>query len=353
MVGKIVTGRGQLPILSNILWEVDKGGLTLVSTNLEMGLRVEIGGKTELVGSTTVPAKNVSEFISSLKSGEVVVELVNEKLKIMAGKFAGTFAVTAAAEFPVVPKINEGETTKMDKSLISEIAEKISFCAAMDESRPVLTGIKLIGAGDGVMAIATDGFRMGQKKWKTKNVKIDTGIVIPAKSFVELSKILDGVKAAEIDMQILSDSNQVIFDCGRAQLVTRVLEGNFPDVAKIIPVDLATKITIEKEELEAAVRAVSIFARENANIIRFSVGEGVLKISAVGGQVGEGEVELEVDVEGDSLEVAFNFRYVLDYLASVKNDKRVILASSGSLTPGVWKVEGEDEMLHLIMPVRI
>ena len=153
-------------------------------------------------------------------------------------------------------------------------------------------------------------------------------------------------------MEAVKGSNQVIFKCDRVEMVSRVLEGNFPDVEKIIPTEFKTRVIIDKEELVRAVRAASIFARENNNIIRFRITNNELRITAAAKESGESEVEIEVEKEGEDVEVAFNFRYVVDFLNSVTAE-RVVFEANGPISPGVWKVEKEEGLIGLIMPVRV
>ena len=367
-VSRVVTGKGQLPVLANVLIEGTKGGLVLVTTNLELGLRMNAGGKVTQEGSTTVPARNLSEFVTSLPSSSPVeVETEGEKLKVKSGKFGATFATIAASEFPVIPRAGEQESGKVrvKKTVIQEISAQVAYAAASDESRPVLTGVKCSMFNDQLVFTATDGFRLARKRLKAqgsgfKGQEMDN-LILPARTIVELAKIVgdptsprnDGASlGASIEMEAVKGSNQVIFKCDRVEMVSRVLEGNFPDVEKIIPTEFKTRVIIDKEELVRAVRAASIFARENNNIIRFRITNNELRITAAAKESGESEVEIEVEKEGEDVEVAFNFRYVVDFLNSVTAE-RVVFEANGPISPGVWKVEKEEGLIGLIMPVRV
>ena len=197
---------------------------------------------------------------------------------------------------------------------------------------------------------ATDGFRLSREV-----IEVDgelANLIIPARTVVELSKILSEGKKEEVEMQVVSGSNQLVFLYDKYQLISRVLEGNFPDVDKIIPIDFKSEIVIDREELLRAVRAMSIFAREANNIIKFKYTEGRLVLNALGGQTGGSEVEVEADVSGEETEISFNYRYVMDFLTSV-NFERVKLLLNGPLEKGVWRGEKTDSLTHLIMPVRV
>jgi DNA polymerase-3 subunit beta len=361
VVGRVVASRGQLPVLSNVLLEASGEGLRLSATNLEIGMRMGVGGKTTEDGAVTVPAKNLSEFVNSLSSGPVELQTEGDKLKIGAGKFGATFAGIGAAEFPALPERDKDakiQGVKVERRVVEEIGREVAYAAATDESRPVLTGIRLQISGDSLVVVGTDGFRMSRKIIKFQILggsgqfdQLD-GLIIPARTILELARIVGEGQKEKIEIEVASGSNQIIFGGDKVELISRVLEGNFPDVAKIVSTEYKSQIIVDREELVRAVRAAAIFARDNNNIIRLNVQGSMLKVKATASQTGESEIEVEVESEGEEVEIAFNYRYVMDFLNSV-SDERVIMQTNGSLAPGVWRVEKREDLLHLIMPVRV
>lgn len=355
IVSRVVTGKGQLPVLGNVLLDAEKTGLSLAGTNLELGLRADVGGKVTEEGKITVPGRNLSEFVNSLiSSSPVELETDGEKLKVRSGKFGATFAGIAATEFPIMPKMGGG-TIKINKKVISEMATQVAYAAAADESRPVLTGVKWSVTSNQLSVTATDGFRLARKKIQETITKIQTdldNLILPARTILELARI-DESGVGEVEMQVVKENNQVIFKVGKVEVISRVLEGNYPEVDKIIPNEWKTRVVLNKEELERAVRAAGIFARDNNNIVKFSVGSNQLSVRAAAKESGESEIEIEIEkMEGEEEEISFNYRYVMDYLASIDKEN-VILEMSGNLAPGVWKAEGEEGLTALIMPVRV
>ena len=354
IVSRVVTGKGQLPVLGNVLLEAEKTGLSLAGTNLELGLRADVGGKVIEEGKITVPGRNLTEFVTSLLgSSPVELETDGEKLKIKAGKFGATFAGIAASEFPILPRMDGKNVIKINKKIISEISRQVAYAAAADESRPVLTGVKWSVASNQLSVTATDGFRLAKKKIQDSKSKIQEeidGLILPARTILELARIEEG---DEVEMQVVKENNQVIFKTGKVEVISRVLEGNYPEVDKIIPNEWKTRVVLNKEELERAVRAAGIFARDNNNIVKLSVTRSQLSVRAAAKESGESEIEIELEkMEGEEGEISFNYRYVMDYLASV-DAENVILEMSGNLAPGVWKAEGEEGLTALIMPVRV
>jgi len=350
--GKLISSRGQLPVLANVLINAEKDGVNVVATNLEMGIRVEAGGKVEEAGAITVPQKNLAEFLGSISGGEIVLEQDKEKLRVKSGKFGAGLATVPAEEFPsFVPAESifaDSDKIELDRKMVSAMANEVAFAAAVDESRPVLTGVKCMLAGEHLVVIATDGFRLSKKKFKIQDANFKEGMILPAKVIIELARLTSENKGSGVEMWMLEGANQVVFRIGKTTLVSRVLEGNFPDVDKIIPIDFKTKVQVNREDLVKAVKAVSIFARENANIVRFKIQEDKILVFTMGSQTGEAEVEIEAECEGDAMEVAFNYKYVLDYLQAV-DEENVDLALSGATTAAVW---GGQDLLHLIMPIR-
>src|SRR3989344_701010 len=218
-VGLVIPTRGQLPVLANVLLEVDAEGLKLSGTNMEIGMRIGVGGKTAEEGALTVPARSLSEFVASLTSGTVELTTEGDKLKVTAGKFGATMLGIGAAEFPVLPggggKDRGG--IKIEKKIVAEIAAEVAFAAAADESRPVLTGIKFQVVGESLNVVGTDGFRMSRKTIAfTKNtpnaqLSLLDGLIIPARTILELARIVAEGQKESVDIEVMSSNNQVIF----------------------------------------------------------------------------------------------------------------------------------------------
>jgi DNA polymerase-3 subunit beta len=359
VVGRIVPSRGQLPILANVLLEAEKEGLWLTVTNLEIGLRIMVGGKVLSEGAITVPAKNLAEYISSL-SGNVSLESEAEKLIVISGKSKATFSGIAASEFPVIPKFSASGSkksiTSIKRKVVSQIASQVAFAAAGEESRPVLTGIQFKQNESKLWITATDGFRLSRKSLETEDSGVfGRGLIMPARTITELARIISDGRKEEVAMEMVTENNQVIFEYDNTQLISRILEGNFPDVDKIIPSEFNTEVLVDREELVRGVKAVSIFARDNNNIVKFKVSENKLLIEASASSSGESADEIEVDKKGDDVAIAFNYRYLLDYINSVEED-RIKIKLNGSLLPGVFVEEvggKEGDRIYLVMPVRV
>ncbi len=349
LVSKYTSNKGQLPILANILITAEKTGVTLTATNLETGIRVNIGGKVDIEGSITVPAKNFSEFVSSLPLQSVELSVDGERLKIKSGSSQATLSTIASAEFPIVPNV-VGDPIKIESRLIKQIAVEVAFASATDESRPVLTGVRFSKSDKKLIVVATDGFRLSKKEiLSTEHFFLSTILILPAHTIIDLAKVVEDI---EINMYLMSQNNQVIFDTGKTQIISRILEGNFPDVDKIIPKEFRTQVAVDRGELLRAVRSAGIFARESNNIVVFRVQDAGLRVSASGGQTGESESVIEAEITGDELQISFNYKYVIDFLNS-QSGERIIMKFNESTTPAVFVPEKDESLIHLIMPVRV
>lgn len=357
VVSRVVAARGQLPVLANVMITAESEGLGLAATNLELGMRLGVGGKVTEEGGVTVPARNLSEFVAAVTEEQVNLETEGEKLRVKAGGYGAVFAGIGVEEFPVMPKIGEGKQkgkqVKMKKEVVAQMAREVAFAAAVDDSRPVLTGIQLRQREGKLWVTATDGFRMSRKVVEVEKGFEWEGLILPARTILETARVIGEEKGkGEVVVELVGEGNQVILGYGQTELVSRLLEGNFPEVEKIIPKEQKTEVVVERESLVRAVRAGAIFARENNNIIKFKFAGEKLIVEAKGGQMGESEMEMEMEKEGEDGEIAFNFRYVVDFLTAIE-EERIVMKMNGSLAPCVWRGEKDESLMHLIMPVRV
>lgn len=356
IVSRTISNRAQLPILANILMITEPGKLKLATTNLETGISVWQSAKVDQKGKTTIPAKIFSELVATLPQETVNLELEQEKLKVGCGSFKAVVNGLSADEFPPIPSLKtsagKGEI-RLKKELIKEAIEQAAVAAGIDDSRPVFTGIKLEICPTGLRLAATDGYRLSVKTvndFKLSTVK--KTLIVPARALLELARSLDFDSSDELVLAPTDEEKQLIFSLPNLEIVSRLLEGEFPDFDKIVPKSSGTKIEVDTGELRQAVKAAAVFARDSANIVKFKINSKGLTISANAPQVGENEVGVEAKKTGDDCEIAFNSRYLLEMLAVVKA-KTLSLECSGPLAPGLFKIPGDSSWLHIIMPVRV
>ena len=358
LVSRVVSSKAQLPILSNILLATDKGRLKFSATNLETGINYWLGAKIEKEGAISVPAKTLTEFVSLLPPEKVQLEVKDSTLNIVSGSYSANLVGLPASEFPVVPSLKEEKTFSFSpEELLKGISQTI-FAASQDEGRPVLTGVLFQLKDEDLILVATDGYRLSFRKMRAgKNLKevkeFQRGLIIPARVLGELEKIIGGSQQKEeISLAITSSSNQIIFVTPEAEIVSRLIEGSFPEFEKIIPEKWETKVVLEKESFLRAVRTASIFARESANIVKFKIQNSKFKISANAPQVGDNLIELEAKQEGEENSIAFNSRFILDFLNSTQANE-ISFEMTTPLNPGIFRPVGDSSYFHIIMPVRV
>ena len=331
-ISKIVSSRPQLPILANILIKAE---------SISMGLTV--GGKIEEDGEISVPAKEFSALISQLAAGKVDLLSEKDSLSVKSGSFRARLVGASSEDFPKVePPSGHGLEIKAGDLFL--LLKRTLFATAKDDSRPVLTGIKLSESGKGeIKAMATDGYRLSVVT-ASAGGSIGEAAIVPARFLSEADKFPG---AAGINLSI-SKSGEVGVIGEAGWLSGRTLAGEFPPAEKIIPQTFDLTISANRSDVERAVKVAAIFARSAANIIKWEIKSGKLKISANSPQVGENETVLEVEGKGDG-EMAFNGRYLLDYLGSTE-EETISFSMINSLKPGVFKSKN---YLHVIMPVRV
>lgn len=343
IISKIVSSKPQLPILSNILLKAEKGKILFLATDLSISMGLTVGGKIEEDGEISIPAKEFSSLISQLAAGRVDLSSEKDSLSVKSGPFKARLVGVSGEDFPKVSSPS-GQGLKIKTEDLSFLLRRTLFTTAKDDSRPVLTGIKLSESGNGeIKAIATDGYRLSVVTVPAGG-SVGGAAIVPAKFLSEADKFSE---ETGINLSI-GKSGEVGVAGEAGWLSGRTLAGEFPPAEKIIPQTFDLTISANRQDLERAVKVAAIFARSAANIIKWEIKSGKLKISANSPQVGENETVLEVEGKGEG-EIAFNGRYLLDYLGST--DEEVITFSMiDSLKPGVFKSKN---YLHVIMPVRV
>ncbi|KKR88364.1 MAG: polymerase III subunit beta protein [Candidatus Gottesmanbacteria bacterium GW2011_GWA2_41_12] len=266
VIGRNISTKPQIPILANVLLKGKEGKLILAATNLETGVSLSIGAKIDEEGEISVPARLFSEFITSISGDKIELTSLEGKLEVKAGKGKGQFAGIDAKEFPPFPATDGQEKRMFKLETINGSISRSSFAAATDEGRPVLTGIRINLSTGKISFAATDGYRLSLEEVVLSEEKEELQIIIPAKSMQEMIRIAQDLKSEEIGLVLLKEKKQAVFFLTNCILYTRLIDGEFPKIEKIIPAMFKTKITIDKEEFAQNVKSTSIFARGGAKI---------------------------------------------------------------------------------------
>lgn len=347
-----VSSRSQLPVLLNFLIEAKDGTLRIAATDLEIGIEVVLQASVEEEGGITVPAKLFLELISSLPVGKVTLETKDTSLRVITQKTKSTLQTIAKEEFPALYEEKGALLATLKKDTVQQELGKVVFAASSDTARPALSGMLLQKEENGFLLVATDGYRLSLLHLAsvTATEKDDnTKLLIPARIIRE---ILSLKSDEDIHVYVSSKSNQILFSIGDTTIVGRLIEAEFPNYERIIPTHTDCTAVVDREELQKAVKTCAIFARETSNIVKLTLQEGKIIVSANTPSVGENTVEVETKITGEGNEIAFNARYLLDVLAHLE-EETIIFEMTGPLNPGVFKVQSNNAFLHLIMPIRV
>lgn len=350
-----VSNKSHLPVLSNFLLRSYKGKLYISATDLEIGIEESFPANIEKEGGTTVPARIFYEFISEIHKGKIHLYTENGHLFLETDRVKTSFQTISQEEFPMLyeekgKKIGVFKKKDIEKNLI-----KVAFAASQDSERPALSGILFKKEAKNIFSVvATDGYRLSLKKGipligggGTSSEKEE--YLVPVRIIKEMISLKNG---NDIEIYSSKKNNQILFFQGEAILVGRLIEAEFPNYEKIIPTDFSFSATIDKKELHSAVKSSAIFARETTNIIKFSLEKEKIVLSASAPSLGESKIEVEAKTEGEENEIAFNARYLLEFLGNI-DEEEVVFEMSGPLNPGVFKLPEDPNFLHIIMPIRI
>jgi DNA polymerase-3 subunit beta len=359
IVGRAVSPRSTLPVLGNVLLATDAGRLKLSATNLEIGINCWIGAKVEEDGATTVPARSFIDLVNSLPPERIDMELIvrTQTLNLKCARYEANLKGIDAQEFPLIPALEEGEgQITLEAAAFKRMIEQVVLAAATDESRPILTGVLAKFEGNKLTLAAADGFRLSVRTAELPTEIEPASVIIPARALAELARI--STDEEDITLAITPTRKQVLFHAPNVDLVSQLIEGNFPDYQQIIPKTYTTRTVVNTNSLLRACKTASIFARDAANIARFQIapgGElapGHITIAATSAELGDNVGEIDASIEGDEIEIAFNVKYLIDVL-SVMDSAQVVLETTTSSSPGVIKPVGDVDFVHVIMPMHV
>lgn len=339
-----------LPVLDNILLSVEDKKLKIASTNLEIGVIKYIPVTDEVVGEITVPAKTLVDLISGLGQSKVTLESEGEILQVQSAKFKASINGISASEFPAIPlSKNEGISFPKDVFLTSS---QILFAAAVDEGRPVLTGILTDVKDSKLDFVATDGFRLAHRQIALQKSMEQFKSLIPKKTFEEVLRIISEQEVDEVGISTSENQNQVVFSLGQTTVSSRLIEGQFPAWEKIIPQNIVGRALIEKDQLLKAIKLAAVFAKNEANIVVLETKKGSLALKSSAKEIGSQENEIEGEVEGEQLQIAFNTKFLLDAISNIPT-QQVMIEFSGALSASLIKPIGEEGLEFIVMPVRL
>jgi DNA polymerase-3 subunit beta len=346
-VARVANTRGTLPILSNVLLKTVGTRLSIAATNLDIAITHYIGSKVSEEGAITVPARLMQDFVSSLPGGIIDLSLDDNKLHISTDKYESTINGVSAEDYPVMPSIAKGTNWKINGKLLKNGLQQVIVAASGDEARPVLTGVYLHSHNGQLYMVATDSYRLAEKRLQP--VKDEVSLLIPATALQDLLRLVNDF---EDEVAVTFDDQQVLFQVGDVELVTRLIEGNYPDYRKLIPKEFATAATLKRADLMNITKVSSLFARESAGSVTINLDQkaGLVSIRSVASQLGENTASATAEVTSDGT-ITLNSRYIMDALHALGGEQ-VRIGFNGKLEPCMLADPAADDYLHIIMPLK-
>ena len=364
VIGKQIT----LPILENILLETENGMLRISATNLEIGVFVKIGAKIEKEGKITIPAKLLGNFVNNLPdNGNISLEVDNQAVKIVSGNYKAKIKGMEAQDFPIIPETKGEFLFSLPADKIKEIIPKLLSSVSIDSTRPELSGVNMILKEKEVCLAATDSFRLTEgvipiKLENEENYTIfstkNPSVIIPANTFSEVWRTIDQNTK---EIKVIIEESQIFFQADNTRIISRLINGKYPEYKQIIPQNFTTKAFINKEELLRAVRIASFFTESKVGEVTFSLkpGEQKAEVKAQSQERGENSANFMLAGEGPDQEIVFNPRYIMDGINAISTPEVALLANSESTPVALRPVAEEDKQMkisekftYIIMPIK-
>ncbi|MBM3939946.1 MAG: DNA polymerase III subunit beta [SAR202 cluster bacterium] len=356
VVQRAVATRTTLPITQHVLLTTDEGRLKLSATNLEIAISTWIGAEIQEEGAVTVPARLLTEFVNSLSRQALEVQALKhgKGITVKGDRVEANINGADANEFPPIPNVNSGIACQVAAKALRDGIRQVVFAAAIEDSRPVLTGVNLQFDGDQLTLAAADGFRLAvHTTTLARAVSEKLSVIVPARTMSEVERLIEGDDP--IDVVVTPQRSQVLFRMKNVEMVSQLIQGTFPNYRQLVPQEHATRVVVGLGELQRAARTAAIFAKDGSGIIRLQMqpagkGGGKLTISSRAEEVGEHVSELEAGVEGQDARIAFNSKYLTEVL-NVIGEKQVSVELTTSSSPGVLRPVGNDRYVHVVMPM--
>ncbi len=343
---KIVSRNTALPILQNIVLKAENGRLKLSSTNLEIGINFWLGAKIEEEGEIAVPARIFSDFINNIKDEKITLKTKENTLLASSNNYQTKIIGFSAKDFPIIPKTKEKPFNNIKADELFELLSTVVEATALSDTRPELAGVLISFLPNSIEAVATDSFHLAEKILNQKN-PASRSIIIPRPTIQELIRAISSLEGS-INLSI--SENQIFFSSSDWEIVSRLIDGKYPDYKKFIPDKWLSKVLINKKELEENIRLASVFSSSIFDV-RISVKEKGLKIFAKNSDRGEIFSFTEANLKNEPFELTVNYRYFLDGLKVIPTEN-VILEFTGEGNPLILRPEGRSDITYLIMPLR-
>lgn len=348
-VQKALTGKTTMPILEGIYISATKEKVTLIGSDMDVSIETIIDADVLQEGKVVIDSKIFGEIIRKLPNSDIKIEITeNDTVQITCEKSVFNVVYMNADEYPALPSVDTNTEISFPQNILKDMIKGTSFSIALDETRPILQGILFEIKENNLNLVALDGYRLAIKS-EYVDSDLEKDIVIPGKTLNEVSKILED---SEELVNITFSENHILFNLGETKIVSRLLEGKFVNYVSLLPQEHKILITVDKQQLQNGIERASLMAKEgNSNLIKFDIQEENLIITS-NSQLGKVREEVQIDLQGDQIEIAFNSKYLLDVLKNIE-DEKINLELTSSVSPCIIKPNDKNNYKYLVLPVRI
>lgn len=349
ITSKAITGKTTMPILEGIYIDAKKEGLTLIGSDMDVSIETKVEADILEEGKIVIDAKIFGEIIRKLPNSDIKIEtLENDIIQITCEKSVFNLVYMNAEDYPAIPNINENLSAEVPQNILKNMIKGTSFAIAQDETRPILQGILFEVNNKNLNLVALDGYRLAIRNEFLDNDN-NLEVVIPGKTLNEVSKILEDTSDI---VKITFTNNHILFNLNNTKIISRLLEGKFVNYSSLLPQEHKILVDVNKQQLQNCIERASLMAKDsNSNLIKLDVQEDTMIITS-NSQLGKVREELNINLQGESIQIAFNSRYLLDVLKNMDDDE-VKLEMTSSVSPCVIKGNNIDNSKYLVLPVRL
>ena len=368
LASRAISNQQALPILGNILFKAEGSVCTVSATDLELSIITTCNANIESEGSITIPAKAILNFAQYNNDPEIILETIEgTQLRCMSKHSKTMLSGESASEYPSIPSVEKKVSFKLDAAPLLEALNLVTFACARTSLRPVLSGVYVRAEGSSLVFVSTDSYRLSECSITT-NGGGDISCIIPVKVLEELKMMLaskkppkrteteehekQGTREEAIPVSITLSAQQLEVEVDKVRLVSRLIEGKFPDYKQIIPKDATCRALLSTRDLTTAVKRMHYFAKEVNNNLTFTLKGAEAHIATPQTQLGKDETTITADIKGEEGKIALSSSYLLDFLSHI-NTETIELQVTDSMHPAVFKIPGNVKFLHLIMPLRL
>lgn len=349
IVQKAITGKSTMPILEGIYIKATNSGLTLIGSDMDVSIQTIVDADIIEDGSIVIDAKIFGEIIRKLPNSTIKIETIeNQLIKITCEKSVFDVVYMNTNEYPELPEINENLKISVNQNILKNMIKGTSFAIAQDETRPILQGILFEVKNKNLNLVALDGYRLAIRS-EFLDSDMDIEVVIPGKTLNEVSKILEDIDDI---VDITFTDNHILFNLEKTKIISRLLEGKYINYTSLLPQEHKLLVNVNRQELQNAIERASLMAKDgNTNLIKLDFKQDNLIITS-NSQLGKVREEIEIKLQGEEIEIAFNSRYLLDVLKNIEDDDVLMKMTSG-ITPCVIEEKDNENSKYLVLPVRL